>query len=72
MPLYKEDHEVEKPMLTDEQFKLLVRCLKMYYNACELINEGDNDFVDTSSEQNDVFRLSNTLEEIFGKTIELW
>jgi len=59
-------------LFTNEQFKLLERCLKMYYNACELINEASSDFVDTSSERNDVVRLSNVLEEIFGKTIDLW
>lgn len=58
-------------LFTNEQFKLLERCLKMYYNACELIDETNNDFVDTSSERNDVVRLSNVLEEIFGKTIDL-
>lgn len=71
-PIYKENQKSEEPLLMDEQFKLLERCLKMYYNACELINETSNDFVDTSSERNDVIFLSNALEEIFGKAIDLW
>lgn len=70
-PIYKENQESEEPLLTDEQFELLKRCLKLYYKACKLINEG-GDWSDTSGEQEDLLELANTLEKIFGEELNIY
>ena len=56
---------------TNSQADLLRRCLKLYYKACKLINEG-NDWSDTNGEQEDLLELANTLEKIFGRGFDIY
>ena len=58
-------------LFTNSQADLLRRCLKLYYKACKLINEGD-DWADTSGEQEDLIELANTLEKIFGEEFNIY